>query len=297
MINLKLDSSNLAVLPEYRDVTIELAPKRTQHWYRVSHFGEQPLPSVTTVLGVIAKPALIPWAKKVGRESVQTVLDGLPLGEPIMNTEDIIDQAKKLADPGTLAAEAGVRAHERIAAALNYIMGDESPKLKGLNVVQELINWYDGRRTIWGKPEVFYGLWDVLPALLGAIQFMLDYNLTTVAVEYPSWHPVHKSPGTIDLVARDSDGRLVVADWKRSSGIYNEHGYQIAAYAANIEALTGETVAAAYVVRLPKEPHVFDSDPAAAPQYEVKEVKNRAAAWLAFLTAQELFSAQREKVW
>ena len=39
-------------------------------------------------------------------------------------------------------------------------------------------------------------------------------------------------------------------DWNRSKGIYDEHAYQVAAYAVAIQALTGEDVLTAYVVRL-----------------------------------------------
>ena len=58
--------------------------------------------------------------------------------------------------------------------------------------------------------------------------------------------------GTVDLVARNKAGELVVADWKRSKGLYAEHAYQVAGYADAIETITGEPVVAAYAVRLPR---------------------------------------------
>ena len=62
-----------------------------------------------------------------------------------------------------------------------------------------------------------------------------DYCLEVEATEYPVWHPSRAYAGTIDLVARDADGQLVVVDWKRSNGLYPEHGYQVAAYAEALE--------------------------------------------------------------
>ena len=68
--------------------------------------------------------------------------------------------------------------------------------------------------------------------------------------------------------------------------IYPEHGYQITAYADAIEALTGDYVIRAYVVRLPKEGGE-DSG------YECREVLDRGVAQRTFRAAHQLWAAHR----
>jgi hypothetical protein len=202
----------------------------------------------------------------MGRESVrQVLLDNLYDGREVNTNQDIdaiIEQARQRRDPGEQAAEEGTTAHQWVDAVLagESAVGDVPPLLQ--------------------------------PAVIGALAFIRYYELMPVATEFHSWHPTYGSPGTIDLVARDTTGRLVIGDWKRSRGLYPEMAYQVAAYSKNVEALTGEKVAAAYVVRLPRE-----TPEPLAPQYEAKRVANLEAAWHTFLSAQELFLAQRVKVW
>ena len=144
------------------------------------------------------------------------------------------------------AADAGTDAHELIAAILQG----------GSPIVPDALR----------------------PAVQGAQEMLADYRLSPVSIERLVWHPSQQYAGTIDLVARDADGRLVVVDWKRAKGIYPEHGYQVAAYADAIEALTGEPVASAYVVRLPQ-------DGQGDLHYEVRAVEDRAQAQAIFRLA------------
>ena len=176
--------------------------------------------------------------------------------------DEIIELARQRRDPGEQAAEEGTSAHSWVELLLA------------------------GESALGDVPGLLQ------PAVQGAVTFIHHYELTPVATEFLAWHPTYGSPGTIDLVARDRNGRLVIGDWKRSRGLYPEMAYQVAAYSKNVEALTGERVAAAYVVRLPRE----TPEPGALP-YEVKTVQHLEKAWHTFLSAQELFQAQRERVW
>ena len=93
--------SGLQLLPQYRDVTVELTPRYGQHWYRVTGYDDL-LPSVTTVLKVIDKSGpLVGWAKKTALESVRSALHEYAAG-PFVKKEDydlwvagIIEAAKQ----------------------------------------------------------------------------------------------------------------------------------------------------------------------------------------------------------
>ena len=259
----------LPLLPAYRGVTVELTPRYGQHWYRVTGTGyDALLPSVTTVLKVIDKSGpLVGWAKKTALESVRNALHEYAAG-PFVKKEDydlwvagIIEAAKQSPEKERdKAAEAGTSAHDLIAELLH------------------------GREPDIPDP--------LEPAVLGALAFVRDYQLEMVASEVSIWHPHHHYAGTVDLVARNKAGELVVADWKRSKGLYPEHAYRVAGYADAIEAITGEPVVAAYAVRLPRA-----ADEKA--EYEVRMVADLKAASETCRAALALWLATRDskKVW
>ena len=262
-------NQGLPLLPAYRDVSIEQVKRGRGRWYKV---GDQMLPPVTSILDIIDKSGpLVPWATKVAFEAVESVAlhgayrerwDGYAAFGQSHDYDDYEawvrtalslakDRAKDVREEG---AKKGKEAHELIAKMLQG-----------------------------GDPLVPDSL---APAVRGAREFVADYGLSVVAIEVPVWHPTEQYAGTVDFVGRNGDGHLVVADWKRSSGIYPEHGYQITAYAEAIEAITGEPVSHLYVVRLPKE----GGEEAG---YEYREVIRRNMARRTFRAAHELWSAHR----
>jgi len=86
-------------------------------FYQVAGFAE-PFPSVTTVLGIIAKPALVPWARNVALDSVRTALTQRT-GGPVWLTpewvEGVITEARSRPDQvKTEAADFGTQAHTLI---------------------------------------------------------------------------------------------------------------------------------------------------------------------------------------
>ena len=247
-------STRLELLPQYRDATIVMEARRGQHWYRVDGH-EALLPSVTTFLKVIDKSGpLMGSAKKLMGEYLANSINSHE-----GDLADLINKAKSYPDKvWAQKADAGADAHELIAAILQG-----------------------------GSPLVPDAL---RPAVQGAQEMLADYRLSPVAIEHLVWHPFQQYAGTIDLVARDADGRLVVVDWKRAKGIYPEHGYQVAAYADAIEALTGEPVAGAYVVRLPQ-------DDQGDLHYEVRAVEDRAQAQAIYRLALGLWWALKEPIW
>ena len=248
-------NQGLPLLPAYRDVSIEQVKRGRGRWYKV---GDQMLPPVTSILGIIDKP-LVNWANKIAFEAMESTLreyavevdsddfdlwlrTSLSLGK---------DRAKDVREEG---AKKGKEAHGLIAEML------------------------EGSDPL--VPD------ELAPAVRRAREFVADYGLSIEAIEIPVWHPTEQYAGTVDFVGRNQHGNLVVVDWKRSNGIYPEHGYQVAAYADAVEALTGEQVPHAYVVRLPKE---GGEDVG----YECREVLDRSVARRTFWAAHALWAAHR----
>jgi hypothetical protein len=140
------------------------------------------VPSVTTVLGILNKPALLDWAWKCGCDGV--------------DYKAVRDNA---ADIGTLA-------HYLIMCHLKGQAPDTSDYSKDDIDKAEtcLIKYWD-----WEK----------------------DNPIEPLLVEAPLVSEIHRFGGTIDCLARDSHGDLVLIDHKTGKGIYSEMFYQLAAYA------------------------------------------------------------------
>jgi hypothetical protein len=85
-------------------------------------------------------------------------------------------------------------------------------------------------------------------------EWMEATKLEVVATELALVSEANQFGGTLDCVVRDGKGRLALADWKTSAGVYSEYLTQIAAYGAlwnetQDEPLTGGY----YLVRISKE--------------------------------------------
>jgi hypothetical protein len=169
------------------------------------------LPSVSTILKVIAKPNLVAWARRTALETVRELLEeGLSVGTALSLAEVEPERQRDL------AAQRGGQVHEAIASALkkgSYAAGEEDPRVRA------------------------------------ALSFLTDHGLDCVAVELMVWSRRHRFAGTIDLVGRQADGALTLVDWK-TGGIWPEAALQLGAYAIALGEMTGRPVGEAYVVGL-----------------------------------------------
>jgi ATP-dependent exoDNAse (exonuclease V) beta subunit len=200
---------------------------------------------VSTILKVIAKPNLVSWARRTTLDTVRELLrEGLSV-EAALSLAEVEPERQR-----DLAAQRGGLVHEAIACALkkgSYAAGEEDPRVRA------------------------------------ALSFLTDYNLDCVAVELMVWSLHHRYAGTIDLVGRQADGVLTLADWK-TGGIWPEAALQLGAYAIALEEMTGRRVERAYVVRL------WEAG------YEARQV-NLSLARRAFLACLTLWRALRGELY
>lgn len=187
------------------------------------------LPGVTTVLGILNKPALLKWAWQLGQSGI-----------------DLEAARQSAADIGTIA-HALCEAHLR------------GMKLDTANLVPEMLS----------KAETGF---------LRFLEFWDKEGLTVVALERPMVSERMQVGGTLDILARRSDGRLVLVDIKTSKAIYDEMLVQTATYAAIWEELENEVVDEVMIVRIGKED---------AEDLEVRRVTQRAERVAAFAALAE----------
>ena len=271
---------NLERLTEFRDSIVipPGAPGGNRYDYTID---DELYKRVTTVLSEgVPKPALINWAKKINNDVI--------FGE-------YTDRKKKAIKPGgwlkkyldqaddeTLNEDAllGLRKEvEGLVAATSSIPAELGTE--GHALLHQILEEGAMISLIDINP-------DLQPAIEGASQWLRDYGITPVATEYTVWHPHLRIAGTIDGLGYNETGQLILWDWKRSKGIYEDHYLQIAAYSELLRMVTGLEVDVAYIVQLPQE-EVFDG-----PAYHVGTLPDLDFVWATFLHAYHVGQGMKE---
>lgn len=236
---------------------------------------------MTTILSVIAKPALIAWSAKVEREMVMNVsyqlyddIAGTPKMSKLayMNTlQTRLGKEKAHSKELAKAADLGSQAHSLIEwtlkAGLMFEAGP-SPKVSD-KATWAFMAWEDWRKSV---------------------------NLKPVYIEQNVWSDVFGYAGTMDLLAY-VNGVLTVLDWKTGKAVYPEAHLQNAAYRNAVREMGHGDPQQGLIVRLPKT----ETDPA----FEVVEAKPEKfmfpkfvdvlSVWKWFQIAEEKYQESVEK--
>ena len=207
------------------DGSVELVFNEKKHLYSVDGVI---IPSVTRVIGVIDKPALVPWAVK------ETVTELAGAWQPgVAYTQEQID--------AILADSKSARFRTSKAA---------------LNIGSEAHDWLE--RYI--KAQILLTAAPTLPEyppVLAAVNSYIEWEkhrsyLRYIYSERKVYSVKHMFSGTVDLVM-EANGSVIVGDFKTSKGIYPEYLVQSAAYAKALEEELGISVDRIAVIRIPKD--------------------------------------------
>src|SRR3984893_16424808 len=210
------------------------APSKATQWSRARFYtihGRQ-LPSVTTSLDVIAKPALGPWYAKEERRYFEAAMLEV-LSRPGARDPEYVLTAVAEAVTGVIAADRakqqaasiGTAMHAGIEWALRTQLGEDAgpePRLPDA-AAWAVESWKD-----WAK----------------------SVALEPLAIECTVYCEVCGYAGTLDLHARVR-GVLTVLDWKSGKAIYPEAFLQNAAY-RHAATRRGMPSTQGLIVRLPK---------------------------------------------
>ena len=168
--------------------------------FRHAYFLEgKPIPSVTKILGVINKPALVNWAAGQVVDFLKEQLQpGVAYDEIQLQT--MLEEARKAHyKKKTDAAGYGTFMHGYVE---KYIKG-EKPAMPVHEGLAEAVKKFH--------------VWEA------------EHNVKFILSEQVIFSKTYQYSGTLDFVAT-IDGRLVLGDLKTSSGIYDEMWLQVAAY-------------------------------------------------------------------
>jgi len=237
------------------------------------------LPSVTTILDAIGKPALVPWAANQERtlvtEAAATLYAQL-LGQPALEKPAYISAltnalgtTKAHTTALAKAAEIGTQVHKHIEwvlrKELRQVVATSPPPLspKALVAYQKFAAW---RETV---------------------------SLVPQRIEQVVWSSTHGYAGTLDLLATITIHGVpcpAVLDWKSGKAIYPEALLQNTAYVAALAEM-GHAPGPVHgvIVRLPK----LESDP--VPEIKIIPPGSQAALFEVFLKVKGLWEWLQEQ--
>lgn len=217
------------------------------------------LPSVTNILGVISKPALIKWSADTERALVLEAAANLYLdihGTPEMSRVAFIT---------TLQARLGKeRAGQKLMNAASEI-GSQ---------IHAMIEW-DLRCKMLEQPGASPHVSD--KAMWGYMAWQdwaKSVKLRPIHIEQAVWSRTYGYAGTLDLLA-EVNGVETVLDWKSGKAVYMESHLQNAAYRHAIREMGHAEPKQGLIVRVPKN----ETDP----EFEVIEANDEKESLDAFL--------------
>lgn len=193
-------------------------------------------PSVTTILQVIGKPALVNWAAKVEREMVSEVSADLYLDcaeTPTMTRNAWLT---------TLQSRLGKQKAAQKELAKAQEIGSQVHAMIEWNLKSQLCYRVGPSPLITDKAQWAFMAWE---------DWRKKVDLKPVFVEQTVWSNEWGYAGTLDLLA-EVDGKLSVVDWKTGKRVYPEAFLQNAAYRHAIREMKHADPIQGIVVRLPK---------------------------------------------
>lgn len=186
------------------------------------------LTGVTTVLNVISKPALIPWAVKMAVEYVSEhltdIVDAMNNSEPEKYNEILKEAKKAHTKKRDDAATKGTDIHSQCEEYINAMIKGE-----------------------------FYEIDADNDQLIKFVQWVKEHDVKFLASEKKMYSESLWLAGTCDFVAI-VDGKKLVGDIKTTSGIYDLTPFmQCAAYRTMLEEMGETDFEGSVIVRLGKD--------------------------------------------
>jgi len=218
---------------------VELLFDKRLHSYKV---GEEIVPSATKVLDIISKPALVPWALKVGVnwleknvfQDEESSSKNTKIYKSSMGLDNIIKGVKSAYRSSSKdALNIGTITHDWVEGAIKWkLNGGEMPKMPKQEEAQNSISAF--RKWIAAN------------------------NVEWLSSEEKVYNRKDGYAGTLDARAH-INGEYCVIDWKTSKAIYPEYHLQVAAYAKAVEDMHGKPVDATYILRCDKASGRFEA--------------------------------------
>jgi CRISPR/Cas system-associated exonuclease Cas4 (RecB family) len=194
------------------------------------------------VLDIISKPALVPWALKVGANWLEK---NFFFDEDSSSKKTKVYKSRMALEPLIKGMKSAYRGkshdainignitHEWVEAAINWkLEGGNIPKMpkqeEAVNAIDAFKDWVSQNVVEWKSSEE------------------------------KLFNRKYRYAGTVDARAI-INGEYCVIDWKTSKAVYPEYHLQVAAYAKAVEDIHGIPVDATYILRCDKATGRFEA--------------------------------------
>ena len=180
----------------------------------------KPLTGVTTILGVIAKPALVPWAAKMTTEYIRDNCKGDVEGVYVVSEEQLDEAKAAHRKRKEAAADFGTVVHDKVEGYVKACI--ESNQGVPLDEYD-----FDLASITDLEPKLI----EKAGLSLGEFVGWAKENVSVfVESEAKLYSEEHWYAGTVDIIYKDKEGKLWIADIKTSSGVYPEMFAQMGGY-------------------------------------------------------------------
>ena len=209
-------------------------------------------PSVTTILSVLDKPALLPWVAKCVVEYVKqnavTIgpIDDNSVGKcSVSRLINVLDNAKKhYRTVSKKACDIGTAVHGAVEYYLKGATPEDAVSMALTNVETE--EGADVTDDFIAKVQAGFDAF---------VAWANEHDLEPVALEVAMYNHEFRYAGRVDFVGH-VDGVLTLIDFKTSKGFYDEYAMQTAAYRdciPDVDTFDPLDIVAHGVLRLDKE--------------------------------------------
>jgi len=211
-----------------------------RRWYETE---DGVFPSVTTILGILDKPALRPWIAKT--ERALTMMAAAALYEELAGVTALMSRPAYVA---TLERRIGKERAFQKELAKAATIGTEAHGLIEWNIRRELGQVVGAQPVVSAAASVAFAAYE---------RWRSGVSLKVRGIEQVVWSKTCAYAGTLDVWA-DVDGVETVIDFKTGKAVYREAKLQIAAYAHALREMGHGNPVQGLVLRLPKT----EADPA-----------------------------------
>lgn len=257
----------------YND-TITVYFDATPHiYYRKNEAGERKeIDGVTTVLDVIHKPYLVPWAAKLTVETLKKFLLSPDGGINEFSTEELLgwfEEAKRAhKDKLNTAGTIGTLAHNAIEDSIKHAIAHTGGVVKTCPVVKVAPN------TPVSEMPTSEEIEQAQNCASAAFNWMVAHNVRWLHTERKIYSREYNYSGTLDgdalidsctdrfcrgCMGRVFKDRRAITDWKTSNQLSDSYAYQTAAYQfAHIEEFPDLYIPDRWIMRLGKTDGDFE---------------------------------------
>jgi hypothetical protein len=211
------------------DGQVELRFKKSSHRTVIDDNGQRVKPpSVTTVLGILNKPAIIPWAVNKTADFIHDGFKDLTAGNSfsIDAVFKLIEQSRRASEAAREeAAEIGTDAHDFLAAYLRGMSSGVCPQMPEDGPVRNCIN--------------------------AALDWITQHDVRPTIIEYPLYSRKFQITGRPDFIGL-IDGEFSVLDFKSTKCLWPEVPLQMAPYAKMYDEEYGQLPTVRWGLRMDK---------------------------------------------